>query len=93
MHREIHEVETRWGKSPGPRPRARMAASRRRYSPECDDCRRIAAEHKVPLRVAMEAAGRRTIEMISERLHINEIFYSIQGACRACRPSHACSCG
>jgi uncharacterized protein (DUF111 family) len=55
MHRDIHEVDTRWGKirvktsgAPGREPTT--------ISPEYDDCRRIAAEHKVPLRVVMEEA-------------------------------------
>jgi uncharacterized protein (TIGR00299 family) protein len=55
LHREIHEVETRWGKV-----RVKTSGAHGRepttISPEYDDCRRIAAEHKVPLRVVMEAA-------------------------------------
>jgi uncharacterized protein (DUF111 family) len=55
LHREIHEVETRWGNV-----RVKTAGAHGRepttISPEYDDCRRIAAEHKVPLRVVMEAA-------------------------------------
>jgi uncharacterized protein (TIGR00299 family) protein len=55
LRREIHEVETRWGK-------VRVKTSSTNggapitISPEYDDCRRIAAEHKVPLRVVMEEA-------------------------------------
>jgi pyridinium-3,5-bisthiocarboxylic acid mononucleotide nickel chelatase len=55
LHREIHEVETRWGKI-----RVKTSGANGRepatISPEYDDCRRIAAEHKVPLRVVMEEA-------------------------------------
>ena len=53
LHREVREVETRWGK-------VRVKTSRAHgrepitISPEYDDCRRIAAEHKVALRVVME---------------------------------------
>jgi pyridinium-3,5-bisthiocarboxylic acid mononucleotide nickel chelatase len=55
LHREIHEVDTRWGKI-----RVKTSGTHGRapatISPEYDDCRRIAAEHNVPLRVVMEAA-------------------------------------
>jgi pyridinium-3,5-bisthiocarboxylic acid mononucleotide nickel chelatase len=55
LHREIHEVETRWGKI-----RVKLSGAHGRepatISPEYDDCRRIAAEHKVPLRVVMDEA-------------------------------------
>jgi len=55
LHRETHEVETRWGKV-----RVKTSGAHGRepttISPEYDDCRRIAAEHQVPLRVVMEAA-------------------------------------
>jgi uncharacterized protein (TIGR00299 family) protein len=53
LHREIREVETRWGKvhvkvsgADGHAPAT--------ISPEYDDCRRIATEHNVPLRVVMD---------------------------------------
>ena len=53
MHREIHEVETRWGKvrvkTSGANGGAPMT-----ISPEYDDCRRIAVEHNVALRLVME---------------------------------------
>src|SRR5208283_3581167 len=53
LHREIHEVETRWGKV-----RVKVSSANggapTTISPEYDDCRRIAAEHKVPLRVVMD---------------------------------------
>jgi hypothetical protein len=55
LRREIHEVETRWGK-------VRVKTSSANgdapitISPEYDDCRRIAAEHKVPLRIVIEEA-------------------------------------
>ena len=55
LHREIHEIETRWGKV-----RVKTSGAHGRepttISPEYDDCRRIAAEHKVALRVVMEEA-------------------------------------
>jgi hypothetical protein len=55
LHREIGEVETRWGKV-----RVKTSGAQGRepvtISPEYDDCRRIAAEHKVALRVVMEEA-------------------------------------
>ena len=55
LHREIHEVETRWGKV-----RVKTSGAHGRepttIAPEYDDCRRIAAEHKVALRVVMDEA-------------------------------------
>src|SRR6204780_4355038 len=54
LHREIHEVDTRWGKVRGKIWGANGVAST--ISPEYDDCRRVAAEHKVALRVGMEEA-------------------------------------
>jgi pyridinium-3,5-bisthiocarboxylic acid mononucleotide nickel chelatase len=55
LHREIHEVDTRWGKV-----RVKISGAHGReaatISPEYDDCRRIAAEHQVALRVVMEEA-------------------------------------
>jgi uncharacterized protein (TIGR00299 family) protein len=55
LHREIHEVETRWGKI-----RVKTSGANGgepvTISPEYEDCRRIAAEHKVPLRVVIEEA-------------------------------------
>jgi uncharacterized protein (DUF111 family) len=55
LHREIHEVETRWGKV-----RVKTSGAHGRepitIAPEYDDCRRIAAEHNVALRVVMEEA-------------------------------------
>ncbi len=55
LHREIREVETRWGKV-----RVKTSGAHGRepatISPEYDDCRRIAAEHKVALRVVIEEA-------------------------------------
>jgi uncharacterized protein (TIGR00299 family) protein len=55
LRREIHEVETRWGKVRVKTSSANGGAPIT-ISPEYDDCRRIAAEHKVPLRVVMEEA-------------------------------------
>ena len=53
LHREIREVETRWGKV-----RVKVSGGdghpAATISPEYDDCRKIAAEHKVPLRVVMD---------------------------------------
>jgi pyridinium-3,5-bisthiocarboxylic acid mononucleotide nickel chelatase len=55
LHREIIEVETRWGKV-----RVKTSGANggepTTISPEYDDCRRIAAEHKVALRVVIEEA-------------------------------------
>jgi uncharacterized protein (DUF111 family) len=55
LRREIHEVETRWGrvlvKTSGANGGAPIT-----ISPEYDDCRRIAAKHNVALRVVMEEA-------------------------------------
>lgn len=55
LHREIHEVATRWGKV-----RVKVSGANggapTTISPEYDDCRRIAAEHNVALRVVMEEA-------------------------------------
>jgi uncharacterized protein (TIGR00299 family) protein len=53
LRREIHEVETRWGKVRVKTSSANGGAPIT-ISPEYDDCRRIAAEHNVPLRVVME---------------------------------------
>jgi pyridinium-3,5-bisthiocarboxylic acid mononucleotide nickel chelatase len=54
LHREIREVETRWGKV-----RVKVSGNGgapTTISPEYDDCRRIAAEHNVALRVVIEEA-------------------------------------
>jgi pyridinium-3,5-bisthiocarboxylic acid mononucleotide nickel chelatase len=55
LHREVVEVETRWGKV-----RVKLSGAHGRepatISPEYDDCRRIAAEHKVALRMVMDEA-------------------------------------
>jgi hypothetical protein len=55
LHREVREVETRWGKV-----RVKTSGAHGRepatISPEYDDCRAIAAEHKVALRVVIEEA-------------------------------------
>jgi pyridinium-3,5-bisthiocarboxylic acid mononucleotide nickel chelatase len=55
LHRETQEVETRWGKV-----RVKISGANdgtpATISPEYDDCRRIAAEHKVALRVVIEEA-------------------------------------
>src|SRR5271168_1933911 len=55
LRREIQEVDTRWGKV---RVKISGAHGRERatISPEYDDCRRIATEHKVALRIVMEEA-------------------------------------
>ena len=55
LHREIREVETRWGKVRVKTSGANGDASTT-ISPEYDDCRRIAAEHNVALRVVIEEA-------------------------------------
>ncbi len=54
VHREIQEVETRWGKI-----RVKISGGSGQpltISPEYDDCRRIAAQHGVPLRVVIDEA-------------------------------------
>jgi pyridinium-3,5-bisthiocarboxylic acid mononucleotide nickel chelatase len=55
LHREIREVETRFGKI-----RVKVSGghdhSAITVSPEYDDCRRIAVEQKVPLRTVIEEA-------------------------------------
>jgi pyridinium-3,5-bisthiocarboxylic acid mononucleotide nickel chelatase len=66
LYREIHEVETRWGKV-----RVKVSGAHGRepatISPEYDDCRRIATEHKVALRIVMEEAreAARTLASLS----------------------------
>jgi len=55
LHREIREVETRWGKV-RVKVSGAIGGEPATISPEYDDCRRIAAEHKVALRVVMEEA-------------------------------------
>src|SRR5258708_23082110 len=55
LHREIREVETRWGKIRVKTSSANGGASTT-ISPEYDDCRRIAAEHNVALRIVMDEA-------------------------------------
>ncbi len=55
LHREVREVETRWGRVRVKTSGANGGAPTT-ISPEYDDCRRIAAENKVPLRVVMEEA-------------------------------------
>ncbi|HEV2171641.1 MAG TPA: nickel insertion protein, partial [Candidatus Binatus sp.] len=53
LHREIREIETRWGKV-----RVKVSGAdghaQATISPEYDDCRKIATEHNVPLRVVMD---------------------------------------
>jgi uncharacterized protein (TIGR00299 family) protein len=58
LHREIREVETRFGKIRVKISGANHGDSRDHatVSPEYDDCRRAAAEHRVALRVVMEEA-------------------------------------
>lgn len=55
LRRETREVETRWGKV-----RVKVSgadgAAPITISPEYDDCRKIAAEHNVPLRVVIDEA-------------------------------------
>lgn len=55
LHREIREVETRWGKI-----RVKMSGPHGHpastISPEYDDCRRLAAQHGVALRVVIDEA-------------------------------------
>jgi uncharacterized protein (TIGR00299 family) protein len=60
LHREMREVETRFGKIrvkvSGARHAGDHASGHATISPEYDDCRRAAAEHGAPLRVVMEEA-------------------------------------
>jgi pyridinium-3,5-bisthiocarboxylic acid mononucleotide nickel chelatase len=54
LHREMREVETAWGKI-----RVKVSGGHDHHgpstvSPEYDDCRRVAVEHKVPLRTVIE---------------------------------------
>jgi uncharacterized protein (TIGR00299 family) protein len=55
LHREIREVETRWGKV-----RVKFSSANGNapmtISPEYDDCRSIASEHRVALRTVIEEA-------------------------------------
>jgi uncharacterized protein (TIGR00299 family) protein len=55
LTREIREVETQWGKI-----RVKISAAQGQapitISPEYDDCRRLAAQHNVPLRVVLDEA-------------------------------------
>ncbi|HLX37272.1 MAG TPA: nickel pincer cofactor biosynthesis protein LarC, partial [Candidatus Binataceae bacterium] len=55
LHREIREVDTRWGKVRVKTSGANGGAPTT-ISPEYDDCRRIAAEYNVALRIVMEEA-------------------------------------
>jgi pyridinium-3,5-bisthiocarboxylic acid mononucleotide nickel chelatase len=60
LHREIREIETRFGKIRVKVSGASQAGNRTRdhitISPEYDDCRRAAAAHGAPLRAVMEEA-------------------------------------
>src|SRR5260370_5103945 len=53
LHREIREVETRWGKI-RVKPSGANVGLPTTIAPGHNDCRRIAAEHKVALRVVIE---------------------------------------
>jgi uncharacterized protein (TIGR00299 family) protein len=63
LPREIREVDTRWG-------RVRVKVSRGgdtlTVSPEYDDCKRIAREHRVALRMVLEQAQAAAREQLSE---------------------------
>ena len=87
LQREIHEVETRWGKV---RVKVSGAARRRRRRRFRRNTTTAGASPpstrwrcEIVMEEARDAARRRSHafleQMISERLHINEIFYSIQG--------------
>ena len=66
LRREIHEVETRWGKVRVKTSSANGGAPIT-ISPEYDDCRRIAAAHKVPLRIVIDESrdAARTLATLS----------------------------
>ena len=55
LHREACQVETPWGPIAGKL--ATGAGGMVRFSPEFEDCRRIAGEHRVPLAEVYAAAG------------------------------------
>jgi uncharacterized protein (TIGR00299 family) protein len=54
LKRETHRVETPWGPVEGVL--AWLDAETARFSPEFESCKKLAAEHKVPLKVVYEAA-------------------------------------
>jgi uncharacterized protein (TIGR00299 family) protein len=54
LKREPHRVETPWGPVEGVL--AWLDAETARFSPEFESCKRLAAEHKLPLKVVYEAA-------------------------------------
>ena len=56
LDRRAHAVATPWGAVEGKL--AIMPGRTRAFSPEYESCRRVAIEHRVPLRVVMEAARR-----------------------------------
>ena len=64
LAREIREVETRWG-------RVRVKFSRVggevvTHSPEYEDCKRLAREHRVALRTVLEEAGAAARQQIAD---------------------------
>ena len=54
LPRQSHQVQTPWGPVEGKV--AWLAAQHARFAPEFESCRRIALEHRVPLRDVYEAA-------------------------------------
>lgn len=54
LPRQPHTVQTAWGAVEGKL--ARLSGHELRYSPEYESCRRIAEQHRVPLRTVYEAA-------------------------------------
>ena len=56
LDRQAHSVTTSWGAIEGKL--AILPGRSPTFSPEYESCRRVAIEHRVPLRVVMEAARR-----------------------------------
>jgi len=56
LSRQPHSVQTRWGPVEGKV--GWLAGGAARFAPEFESCRRIAAEHGVPLHEVYEAAGK-----------------------------------
>ena len=61
LARRWEKVQTAWGEV-----RIKIASMNgtvTNYAPEYEDCRRIAAEHHVPLKTVMQEAGRAYLEI------------------------------
>jgi len=66
LRREIREVETRWG-----RIKVKFSEGDRAVTatPEYDDCRKIATEHSVPLKVVMEETRAAALASLNQHDH------------------------